>query len=252
MKGNPMQRNFGIGASSPAQKSAYPAKGDPKRKNYSKNVIDASSAHATKYIDAPEYVKGFKQDSQRTMTQDRSKLSKDDLRMDKWEVEGFETDKGEQVMPKIMAPESIKSKPIPEKTLKSPVKHAGHGKGIGMKHHKGGAREFDIEEQVKAKGATGTRYQRRVYGEQGSKLRRKSEKLAKAKKKKSLKARVVDGHSGEKWSPGSLIRKNRVKNLQKRVDRIDDPPSKEYLAEQARQKRIAKAKESGNWVEGSF
>jgi hypothetical protein len=139
---------------------------------------------------------------------------------------------------------------------KSALKHAGHGKGIGMKHHKGGAREFDIEEQVKAKGATGTRYGRKVYGEQGSKLRRKSEKLAKASKKKSLKAynpgRYGATSSGERWSPGSLIRKNRVKNLQKRVDRIDDPPSKEYLAEQARQKRIAKAKESGNWVEGSF
>ena len=131
---------------------------------------------------------------------------------------------------------------------KSALKHAGHGKGIGMKHHKGRAREFDIEEQVKAKGATGTRYQRRVYGEQGSKLRKISTKLAKAKKKKQIKARITSSSSGEKWSPGSLIRKNRVKNLQKRVDRIPDPSSKEYVAEQARQKRVAKAKESGKWV----
>lgn len=118
---------------------------------------------------------------------------------------------------------------------KSALKHAGHGKGIGMKHHKGAGREFDIEEQVKADGATGTQYGRRVYGEKGSKLRKKSEKLAKASKKKTLKARITSTSSGEKWSPGSLIRKNRVKNLQKRVDRIPDPSSKEYVAEKRRQ-----------------
>ena len=134
---------------------------------------------------------------------------------------------------------------------KSALKHAGHGKGIGMKHHKGRAREFDIEEQVKAKGATGTRYQRRVYGEQGSKLRKISTKLAKAKKKKSLKARITSTSSGEKWSPGSGIRKARVKNLQKRVDRMDygggnstrgrNPTrSPEFWAEKARQDAIRK------------
>ena len=61
--------------------------------------------------------------------------------MDKLQVEGFETDKGEQVMPKIMAPESIKSKPIPEKTLKSPMKDTGHGLGNHGKH--GTKAEYD-------------------------------------------------------------------------------------------------------------
>ena len=131
---------------------------------------------------------------------------------------------------------------------KSALKHAGHGKGIGMKHHKGRAQEFDIEKQVLNDGATGKRYGYKVYGEEGSKLRKKSTKLAKAKKKQDVKAynpgRYGATRSGERWSPGSLIRKNRVKNLQKRVDRIDDHPSKEYLAEQARQRKY--------YVKGSF
>ena len=133
----------------------------------------------------------------------------------------------------------------------SPVKHAGHGRGIGMKHHKGRAIEYDIEQQVKADGATGSRYQRRVYGEPGSRLRKLSTKLAKAKKKKQIKARITSSSSGEKWSPGSLIRKARVKNLQKRVDRMDygggnstrgrNPTrSPEFWAEKARQDAIRK------------
>ena len=117
MKGNPMQRNFGVGASSPAQKSAYPAKGDPKRRNYSKNVIDATVENVTKNV-SPNVKDMVRRDSQRTMTQDRNKLNELDLANDEGQINLSKTKKGEKYMPKIMAPESTKSKPITEKTLK--------------------------------------------------------------------------------------------------------------------------------------
>ena len=124
MKGNPMQRNFGVGASSPAQKSAYPAKGDPKRRNYSKSVIDDTVENVTKNV-SPNVKDMVRRDSQRTMTQDRNKLNELDLANDEGQINLSKTKKGEKYMPKIMAPESIKSKPIPEKTLESPTKALG-------------------------------------------------------------------------------------------------------------------------------
>lgn len=250
MKGNPMQRNFGVGASSPAQKSAYPAKGDPKKGDMNKllSMLDdygsgsesdqaaQKTADKAKYDyqtetgfkgDLPAGEKMSKLDSEAKYYKYLNESGEGDVDMKDVNTRRLETRNKSTSGDKERTNSYAKQAAL----KKSALKHAGHGE---FNHGKHGS-QFDKDASVRHANKNDPRSQR----PNAKKLDRKTTKAAERRLDADAKMAKYDKLAFAQVNSGNLSGKEK-RTMSKAGNKAGKAAKKANVAESVRRYQAGK------------